>query len=129
MPSCPKDVLQGRGRSQDVCPWQRVTTKIKYHPFSLAAGPWTCMVLSSSKQETTWPGKGGVLPWRQSVWALGRSSNVDLCTLSTPKPAQASRPELAEEDFKALPVSVRVSCSKRDLHFVLNLADLRSPAG
>lgn len=44
-----------------VCPWQQVTTKIKYHPSSLAAGGWVCMVLSSSKQETTWPGKSATL--------------------------------------------------------------------
>lgn len=90
MPICPKDVLQGRGRLQDVYPWQRVTTKIKYHPFSLAAGAWVCTSLSSSKQ-TTWPGKSGVLP--SGLWG-GLLNYRDLCVLSVPK--LVSRPELAE---------------------------------
>lgn len=90
MPICPKDVLQGRGRHQDVYPWQRVTTKIKYHPFSLAAGAWVCTSLSSSKQ-TTWPGKSGVLP--SGLWG-GLLNYRDLCVLSVPK--LVSRPELAE---------------------------------
>lgn len=76
MPSCPKDVLRGRGRSQDVWPWQQVTTKIKYHPFPLVAGGGVCMVLSSSQQDTTWSGKSSLLPWRRSPWALGRISEV-----------------------------------------------------
>lgn len=80
-------------------PWLLVT-KIKYHPFSLAAGVgW--MLLSSNKQETTWPGKSGVLTWRRSLWALGRSLNVlTPCSLSVSK--LVSRPELAEEGLEVL---------------------------
>lgn len=78
-----------------VWPWQQITTRIKYHPFSLVAGCGVYKVLSFSQQDITWSGESGVLSCGRSLWALGRTSKVQT-------PVLVSRPELAEEGFRAV---------------------------
>lgn len=129
MPCCPKDELPGRGRPQDVWPWQQVATKIKYHPFSSVAGVgwwWWCAWSSLPVSRIPLGQARRVLSCRRSLWALGRTSKVQ-----TPVAC------LSQNWSQDLSLQKRVSglcCSlgqlqQEDPHFVLGLSGLWSPEG
>lgn len=78
-----------------VWPWQQVTTRIKYHPFSLVAGGGVYKVLSSSQQDNhLFRREWGAIVQEEP---LGSGEDSEVQT-----PVLVSRPELAEEGFRAL---------------------------